>query len=247
MVIIFGYPQQNLRKQIILVVMKILIVEDEIKIANSLKKGFEQESFIVDVSYDGEDGYYLASSDDYDLIVLDLMLPGMSGSDICEKLRSEKDFTPIIMLTAKSSLDDKVNGLNCGADDYITKPFAFEELLARVRAVGRRSRDSGSIALECLDLVLDPIDYTVRRDNKEIGLSKKEFILLEYLLRNKNKVVTKDQIIRNAWDFESDVLPNTVEVYIGYLRNKIDKPFKKRPSLIKTVRGFGYKISDCEG
>ena len=222
--------------------MKLLVVEDEHKIANSIKKGLEQESFTVDVAYDGEEGYDLASAGVYDVIVLDLMLPLMDGLTICKKLRSEGKHTPILILTAKGQLEDKVTGLNSGADDYLVKPFAFAELLARIRALGRRPIHNQSNTLKVADLELNTLTFEVRRKDVLIPLSRKEFGLLEYLMRHANTIMTKDQIINSVWDYEADVLPNTVEVYIGYLRNKVDKPFPKNPALIHTVRGFGYKL-----
>lgn len=221
--------------------MRILIVEDEEKIANSLKAGLSQESYAVDVSYNGQDGYDMASYEEYDLIILDVMLPGIDGFEICRKLREEKNFTPILMLTAKGEIEDKVKGLDTGADDYLAKPFSFEELLARVRALIRRPIKSTGLILEVDDLTLDTVKLEVKREGKRINLSSKEFALLEYLMRNKGTIVKKDQIINHVWDYDSDVLPNSVEVYITHLRGKIDKPFKKR-RLISTVRGFGYKI-----
>lgn len=224
--------------------MRILLVEDEHKIANATKKGLEQEAFAVDVAFDGEYGYDLASTEDYDLIILDLMLPKIDGLEICRKLREENIHTPILILTARGQLEDKVGGLNSGADDYLVKPFAFAELLARVRALTRRPKDVLGTVLTVGDLDLDTRSFQVERGKKEIKLSKKEFALLEYLLRHKGQVLTKDQIINHVWDYEADVLPNTVEVYIGYLRNKIDRPFKNKPQLIRTARGFGYKIEE---
>lgn len=223
--------------------MRILVIEDEHKIANSIKKGLMQESYAVDIAYDGIQGYDLASVENYDVIILDLMLPGINGIEICKKLRANKIHTPILILTAKGQLEDKVGGLNCGADDYLVKPFAFAELLARIRALTRRPKTGLRPLLKIDNLSLNTINYEVVRDNKKIFLSKKEFALLEYLLRHPNTIVSKDQIINNVWDYDADVLPNTVEVYIGYLRNKIDKPFKKQRPLIYTIRGFGYKIS----
>ena len=223
--------------------MRILVVEDEHKIANSIKKGLEQETYSVDVAYDGEKGFDMAMTEDYDLVILDLMLPKMEGTDVCTNLRKENIHTPILMLTAKSELDDKVNGLNSGADDYLTKPFAFEELLARIKALLRRPKDVLDAKLTCGNLTLDTISFLVTRNAKEITLSRKEFSLLEYLIRNKGNVLSKDQIINHVWDYDADILPNTVEVFIGYLRNKIDKPFPNNKKLIKTVRGFGYKIN----
>ncbi|MCX6726145.1 MAG: response regulator transcription factor [Candidatus Shapirobacteria bacterium] len=222
--------------------MKILIIEDEHKIANSIKKGLEQESYVVDVAYNGADGYDLAVSENYDVIVLDLMLPDMDGIEICRKLRAENIHIPILVLTAKGQLEDKVAGLNSGADDYLVKPFAFIELLARIKALARRPKNSLGTILTSGDLSLDTVTYQVKRDGKEIRLSKQEYALLEYLLRHANKILNKEQIISNIWDYDADILPNTVEVYIGYLRNKIDEPFPKSSKLIHTIRGFGYKI-----
>jgi DNA-binding response OmpR family regulator len=224
--------------------MRILVIEDESKIAASVKKGLEQEGFAVDTALDGLSGYDLASSEPYDLIILDIMLPGIDGMALCARLREEDNKTPILMLTAKDTLEDKVTGLNEGADDYLTKPFAFEELLARINALLRRPNHMISKQLICGDLSIDLNTHEVKRGEKEISLSRKESALLEYLMRNKNHVVTKEQIIQHVWDFDSDVLPNTVEVYIGYLRNKIESDFSDRPKLIKTVRGFGYKIEE---
>ncbi|GAB6275393.1 MAG: response regulator transcription factor [Peptococcaceae bacterium] len=222
--------------------MKILVVEDEHKIANAIKKGLEQEAYAVDAVYDGESGLDLALSEEYDVIILDLMLPKIDGIEICRQLRKNQVHTPILMLTAKGQIKDKVEGLNAGADDYLVKPFAFAELLARVKALTRRPRNSIGLVLTVEDLSLNTLTFEVKRANKNIDLSKKEFALLEYLMRNRGQVLAKDQIINNVWNYDSDVLPNTVEVYIGYLRNKIDKLFEDRPPLIHTVRGFGYKI-----
>lgn len=220
--------------------MRVLIVEDEHKIANSIKKGLEQETYAADVAYDGETGFELASVQDYDLIILDIMLPRMDGVEICSRLRGQKIHTPILMLTAKGQVRDRVTGLDSGADDYLTKPFAFEELLARVRALIRRPKTSVGTVLTVGDLSLDTLNYQVNRGKDRIQLTSKEYALLEYLLRHPNQILTKDQIINHVWDYNADVLPNTVEVYIGYLRNKIDKAFPGKPPLILTVRGFGY-------
>lgn len=222
--------------------MRILVVEDEHRIANSIKKGFEQESYAVDVAYDGEAGYDLASTEDYDLIVLDLMLPKMDGIEMTKQLRKENIHTPILILTAKGQIEDRVKGLDTGADDYLVKPFSFEELLARVRALSRRPKNSLGTVLEVKGLTLNPKTYEVKRDDKNIKLSSKEFSLVEFLMRNAGKIMSKDQIISHVWDYDADVLPNTVEVYIKSLRNKIDAPFKNKEPLITTVRGFGYKI-----
>lgn len=217
--------------------MRILIVEDEHKIANSIKRGLEQESYAVDVAYDGEEGYDLASSEDYDVIILDLLLPKMPGIEVCKKLRAGDIHTPILMLTALGEISNKVEGLNSGADDYMIKPFAFEELIARVKALIRRPNEVKSEKLKVKSLELNTVTYEVKNGSKLVELSRKEFALLEYLMRNAGKVVSKENIIAHVWDYEADILPNTVEVFIGYLRNKIG------PDTIKTVRGFGYKIN----
>lgn len=223
--------------------MRLLVIEDEHKIANSIKKGLEQESYAVDVAYTGTDGFDLAASEEYDVIILDLMLPEMDGITLCKKLRTQEHVhTPILMLTAKGQVEDKVEGLNAGADDYLPKPFAFSELLARIKALTRRPRKTLGTTIQVDDLVLDTTTYSVKRGDVSIDLSKKEFALLEYLMRHKGKILTKDHLINHVWDYDSDVLPNTVEVYIGYLRQKIDKSFPKSKSLITTKRGFGYKL-----
>ncbi len=222
--------------------MKVLVVEDEHKIANSIKKGLEQENYVVDAVYDGTSGYDMASGETYDVIILDLMLPDMDGIEVCKKLRENSIHTPILMLTARGQLEDRVEGLNSGADDYLVKPFAFTELLARLKALSRRPKDASGPVLSAGDLSLNTLTYEVKRGNKQIDLSRKEYTLLEYLLRHQNTILTKDQIINNIWDYDSNILPNTVEVYIGYLRNKIDKTFPEKRPMISTVRGFGYKI-----
>lgn len=222
--------------------MRILVVEDEHRIANTIKKGLEQERYAVDIAYTGNDGYDLASTEEYDVIILDLMLPEMDGITICKELRKKKVHSPILMLTAKGQLQDKVTGLDIGADDYMTKPFSFEELLARIRVLFRRPKTSLSSLLTAGDLSLDLSTFTVKRGETPIQLSSKEFSLLEYLLRNAEKIVTKDQIIGHVWNYDSDILPNTVEVYIRNLRNKIDTPYPKKTAFINTVRGFGYKL-----
>lgn len=223
--------------------MKLLIVEDERKIADAVKKGLEQEGFQVDVAYNGSDGMAFATvRKNYDLIILDRMLPGQwDGMEICKKIREVGLKTPVLMLTAKDKTQDRVEGLRAGADDYLVKPFAFEELVARVHALLRRSKNNVTSVLRVDDLTLNPKTMEVMRGETPIQLSKKEFVLLEYLMRNANQVLTKDNIIANAWDYDSDILPNTVEVYMGYLRNKIDKPFAL-PPLLHTIRSFGYKI-----
>jgi two-component system, OmpR family, response regulator len=222
--------------------MRILVVEDEHRIAQTIKKGLEQERYAVDLAYTGPDGYDLASTESYDTIILDLMLPGMDGLTICKQLRKLNIHTPILILTAKGQIHDKVEGLDSGADDYLTKPFSFEELLARIRALARRPENFKENKLSVGDLTLDPKSYVVTRASQLISLSNKEFALLEYLMRNANTILSKDEIIGHVWDYESDILPNTVEVNMRNLRNKIDNPFKNKKPLLHTVRGFGYKI-----
>jgi DNA-binding response OmpR family regulator len=223
--------------------MRILIVEDDRKIANAIKKGLQQESFAVDVAYDGQDGLGSALTIEYDLVILDRMLPEVDGVTICRAIRDKKISTPVLMLTAKDKIKDKVEGLNAGADDYLAKPFAFEELLARIRALLRRPQQVKEEIIVVDDLTLNPLTYEVKRNNHVISLSSKEYALLEYLMRNPSRILTKGNIIEHVWDYDADILPNTVEVYMGYLRNKIDKPYPQKPALIQTVRGFGYKIS----
>ena len=223
--------------------MKILVVEDEHKIANSIKQGLVQEKYSVDLAYDGESGLDLALGEVFDVIILDRMLPKISGDQILQNLREKNIHTPIIMLTAKGQIKDKVDMLNTGADDYLTKPFSFSELVARIKALSRRPQKTLSNELKIKDLSLNTLTYEVKRANKQIKLSNKEFMLLEFLMRHPDKIYNKDQIIEQVWSYESDVMPNSVEVYIKHLRDKIDKPFKDNSELIHTVRGFGYKIS----
>lgn len=223
--------------------MRVLVIEDEHKIARALKKALEQESYAVDVSYDGDDGHAMATTEPYDVAIIDRMLPGdYDGVAIVKSMRENNIHTPVLFLTALGRTEDKTTGLDVGADDYLVKPFAIEELLARVRALLRRPSQQLDTVLEAGDLLMDPTNFTVTRAGKEIQLTTKEFGLLEYLLRNKGRILTKDSIIAHVWDYDADILPNTVEVYIKYLRNKIDKPFKS--DLIKTVRGFGYRLSN---
>lgn len=220
--------------------MRILVVEDEHKIANAMRRGLEQESYAVDVSYDSNDGMAMATTEPYDLVILDRMLPGdYDGLEIVKQMRTDGIHTPVLLLTAKDSIRDRVDGLDSGADDYLVKPFAFEELLARVRALLRRPSEQLNTKLTYEDIVLDPVNFTVSRANKPITLTHKEFALLEYLMRNPGRMLSKDTLTSHVWDYDADILPNTVEVYIGYLRNKIEKPFKSEP-LITTRRGFGY-------
>lgn len=221
--------------------MKILVIEDERRIALAIKEGLEQESYAVDVCTDGLDGYNTAVAEPYDAILLDVMLPGMDGFTIAEQLRSAGIQTPVLMLTAKDQNHDIIEGLNNGADDYLVKPFSFDVLVARLHALLRRPKHAIGDVLSAGSLTLDTTTHNVQRAGNTIILSAKEYAILEYLLRNKGSVVSKQSIMSHVWDFDADILPNTVEVFIAYLRGKIDKPFNE-PPLIQTVRGFGYKI-----
>jgi two component transcriptional regulator, winged helix family len=220
---------------------KILLVEDEGKIANAVARGLKYEDFDVTIASDGEEALVLGKDEYFDCIILDRMLPLKEGVEVCKELRESNIKTPIIMLTAKSGVNDKVEGLDAGADDYLAKPFSLDELLARIRALLRRPNNIVSDELKVGDLILNTTTFEARRDDKLINLSKKEYDLLEYLMRNANRIISKEKIINHVWDFDSDILPNTVEVYMGYLRNKIDKPFKDK-KMLQTVRGFGYKL-----
>lgn len=223
--------------------MRVLIIEDEHKIARALKKVLEQETYAVDVAYDGDEGYAMATTEPYDVAIIDRMLPGdYDGLAIVKAMREQKIHTPVLFLSALGSVSERTAGLDAGADDYLVKPFALEELLARVRALLRRPNEQQATVLEIEDLSLDTINYTVTRAGRQIQLTSKEFALLEYLLRNQGRPISKEVIISHVWDYDADILPNTVEVYVKYLRNKIDAPFKK--PLIQTVRGFGYKLGN---
>lgn len=221
--------------------MRVLLIEDEHKIARALKKALEQESYAVDVSYDGDDGYAMATTEPYDVAIIDRMIPGSyDGVSIVKAMREAKIHTPVLLLTAMASVHERTAGLDAGADDYLTKPFALEELLARVRALLRRPAEQQPSILTIGDLTLDTVTFAVKRAGKEINLTSKEFALLEYMLRNPGRPLSKETIISHVWDYDADILPNTVEVYIKYLRHKIDEPFKT--PLVHTVRGFGYKL-----
>lgn len=221
--------------------MKILIIEDDLKIINFLKKGLEEECYIVDSSTNGDEGLYLASVNEYDLILLDIMLPIKDGMEVCKALRASKNETPIIMLTAKDSIEDKIKGLDIGANDYLAKPFSFAELLARIR-VQLRTTNSTQTKISIADLELDLLNKTAIRANENIVLTAKEFALLEYLIKNKDRVLSETTINSALSSFEDSNISNIVNVYIYRLRNKIDKNFENK--LIKTVRGIGFKISE---
>lgn len=222
--------------------MYILAVEDQRKVAGFLKKGLQEEGHTVDVAYDGEEGLALAMINHYDLIILDIMLPKKNGMEVLRELRTERISAPVLMLTARDSLEDKVQGLDGGADDYLTKPFAFAELLARIRAILRRGKPERAAELTAADLTLDPATRKVRRAGKEIELTNKEYTLLEYLLRNKGQVLTRSLISEHVWGYQFDTGTNIVNVYVNYLRSKIDSGFGKK--LIHTVRGVGYVLKE---
>ncbi len=222
--------------------MRILIVEDETKVASFIKRGLEEEHYAVDVAEDGKEAVELVDSYDYDLAILDIMLPELDGLSVLSHIRSVGKSTPVILLTAKDMVEDKVKGLDMGADDYLTKPFAFEELLARIRVLLRRGKPEESLKLSIADLVLDPVTHKVTRDGNKISLTAKEYSLLEYLLRNQGRVLTRTMISEHVWDIKHDTFTNVIDVYINYLRNKIDKGHSKK--LLHTIRGVGYKLEE---
>lgn len=222
--------------------MRILLIEDEKKLAGFIRKGLVEQSYSVDVAYDGMRGFDLASQNDYDLIILDIVLPKQSGWTTCKEIRKEGITTPILMLTALGETDDKVKGLDSGADDYLTKPFEFAEFLARVRAILRRKYSQSETILRVDGLTLDPARHIIERDEKTLKVSAKEFALLEYLMRNHGKVMTRTQISEHVWDIDFDRGSNVIDVYIKSLRQKVDKGFSKR--LIHTVIGIGYVLRE---
>ncbi len=222
--------------------MRILVVEDEEKVASFIRKGLEEEHYAVDLALDGTEGLHLAETHPYDLIVLDLMLPGLDGFRFVQRLREGGIDTPILILTARDSVESKVRGLDLGADDYLTKPFAFAELLARVRALLRRGKPHTPPVLRVADLTLDPAARRVTRAGKVIELTPKEFALLEYLMRHAGRVLTRTMILEHVWDQSFDSYTNVVDVYINYLRKKIDHGFE--PRLIHTVRSVGYVLRE---
>ncbi|HEX2962373.1 MAG TPA: response regulator transcription factor [Ignavibacteriales bacterium] len=222
--------------------MKVLIVEDEKKVASFIRKGLEEEYYTVDVAFDGRQGRELALSQEYDLIILDIMLPYINGIMLLEEIRRSRISTPVLLLTARQSVENKVEGLDAGADDYLTKPFAFEELLARIRALLRRKETEKSLSLKAGDLTLDLQTHSVKRNGVEISLTPKEYAVLEFLLRNKNKVISRTRLSEHVYDYHFDTDTNVIDVYINKLRNKIDKDFEKQ--LLYTIRGVGYSIKD---
>jgi len=221
---------------------KILVVEDEKKVASFIKRGLEEEQFSVDVANDGEEGLYMAQANGYDLILMDLMLPKMDGLAVVRELRSKEIKTPVLCLTAKDTVEDIVSGLDSGSDDYLTKPFAFAELLARVRALLRRGAQDRGAELAFADLRLDPVTHKVWRSDREIDLTAKEYALLEYFMRNPNQTLTRTMIAEHVWDYTFDSFTNIIDVYVNYLRKKVDRDYEKK--LIHTVRGIGYVLKE---
>jgi len=205
--------------------MRILVVEDEKKVASFIKRGLEEESFSVDMAYDGEEGLYMAESNPYDLILMDLMLPKMDGLSVIKELRNKGNKTPVLCLTAKDTVEDIVSGLDSGSDDYLTKPFAFAELVARVRALLRRGTQDRGAEIRFADLRLDPVAHKVWRSNKEIELTAKEYALLEYFMRNPNQILTRTMIAEHVWDYTFDSFTNIIDVYVNYLRKKVDRDY----------------------
>ena len=220
--------------------MRVLVVEDEPRLARGLQTGLEAEGYAVDVAYDGIDGLWFARENDYDVILLDIMLPRLNGYKVCQTLREEKDWTPILMLTAKDGDWDQIEAFDTGADDYVMKPFSFGVVLARMRSLVRRGVTERPVNLEIGDLVLDPARKHVTRADQGVDLTAREFALLEYLMRQRGNVVTKQQIMANVWNFDFEGDSNIVEVYVGRLRRKIDKPFGRDD--IETLRGTGYRM-----
>jgi two-component system OmpR family response regulator len=222
--------------------VRILLVEDEVRLAEALRRGLSAEGFTVDVVHDGVDGLWRARENGYDVIVLDIMLPGMNGYKVCETLRAGGLWTPVLMLTAKDGEYDQTDAFDLGADDYLTKPFSFIVLVARLRALIRRGAPERPVVLRSGDLLLDPARHTVERAGQELNLTPREFGLLHFLIRNRGNVVSKTQILEAVWDSHYDGDPNILEVYISYLRKKVDQPFGR--SSIQTVRGVGYRLAE---
>ena len=221
--------------------MKLLVVEDEVRLAQALRRGLQAEGFTVDLAHDGQDGLHLAQEGDYAAIVLDVMLPRLSGYRVCQALRAADNWVPVLMLSAKDGEYDEADGLDIGADDYLTKPFSYVVLVARLRALLRRGAPDRPAVLAAGDLTLDPASHVVLRDQDEVALTPREFSLLEFLMRRRGEVVPKSEILSHVWDSHYSGDPNVVEVYVGYLRRKVDVPFGRRS--LETVRGVGYRLA----
>jgi heavy metal response regulator len=224
--------------------MRLLVVEDEKKVSSFIKKGLEEEGYAVDAAHDGEEGLYMALDGVHDLIILDIQLPKMDGLQVLQEIRKQKVKTPVLLLTVRATIEDKVLGLDSGADDYLTKPFAFQELVARLRALLRRRAEAEPTVLKVADLELDPAQRTVLRGEEKIDLSPREFSLLDYFMRNSGRVLTRTMITEHVWDYDFDTDTNVIDVYVNYLRKKIDS--NRDPGLIQTVRGVGYVLRDSE-
>jgi two-component system OmpR family response regulator len=220
--------------------VRVLVVEDEVKMARAIRRGMEQEGYAVDTALDGDEGLHMVTENDYDAIVLDLMLPGVDGLEVCRRLRERGRWAPVLMLTARDTVPDRIQGLDAGADDYLVKPFAFGELLARLRALIRRGAVERPAVLRVGDLALDPAAHSVTRAGRRVELSAREFALLEFLMRHPGEVVSRTAILEHVWDYNYDGLSNVVDVYVGYLRRKLEQPFGR--TLIRTVRGVGYAL-----
>jgi DNA-binding response OmpR family regulator len=225
--------------------MRLLVVEDEVRLAEALRDGLQAEGFAVDLAHDGQDGLHLALENDYDAVVLDIMLPSLSGYRVCQALRAADKWVPVLMLSAKDGEHDQADGLDVGADDYLTKPFSYVVLLARLRALLRRGAPHRPPVLVAGDLTLDPATRDVRRGDSPVALTPREFALLEFLMRRRGEVVTKIQILEHVWDSHYEGDPNVVEVYVGYLRRKLDAPYDRHA--LETVRGVGYRLADDGG
>jgi DNA-binding response OmpR family regulator len=221
--------------------MRVLLVEDEVHLADTVRDGLAAEGFNVEIVHDGIDGLWASTENSYDVIVLDIMLPGLNGYTVCQKLRAAGVWTPVLMLTAKDGEYDQADAFDLGADDYLTKPFSFVILVSRLRALIRRGAPARPVVLSAGDLTLDPARRRVERDGEEIQLTPREFSVLAYLMRNAGDVVTKTAILENVWDAHYDGDPNIIEVYVGYLRRKVDQPFGR--AAIQTVRGMGYRLA----
>jgi two-component system OmpR family response regulator len=222
--------------------VRVLIVEDEPKMARILRRGLEDEGYAVDTSADGEDALHMATENEYDAVLLDVMLPGRDGFDVCRQMRARGRWAPVIMLTARDAVSDRVRGLDSGADDYLVKPFSFDELVARVRALVRRGAKERPATLRVGPLTLDPATRRVERSGSALSFTPKEYALLEFLMRHPNEIMSRTRILEHVWDYNYDGVSNVVDVYVKYLRAKIDVPFDS--SLIKTIRGAGYMLDE---
>ena len=225
--------------------MRILVIEDSPKMASLLRRGLTEEGYAVDVVSNGVDAVWLATEQSFDAIVLDVVLPDIDGFEVCRRLRRAGRWAPLLMLTARDDVSDRVRGLDAGADDYLTKPFAFEELFARMRSLVRRGPRERSSILEIGDLVLDPAEHLVRRGNEPVNLTPKEFALLQYFMRHPGEALARSRLLEHVWDFAFDGDPNIVDVYVGYLRDKIDRPFGR--ASLETIRGVGYRLRKESG